>query len=230
MPVLPDEEALEEGWQRLSKWFRADGYAPAVVLIGVWVILKERVTTVLEPRDLYILETSRQTIAIEDVRHMTHASVSTTPFGKRLIIIPDCERLSLPAAQALLKFLEEPAAGNRVLLTTPFPKRLLPTIRSRIEVLRLKLKRGEKVEERETHIDAVQLLTAKNRRPLTDEELKRIAIMIENRFKSGGQLGPIYRALLRLRDYYKIRGTGGNEKLAADVLLASVLELGQETR
>ncbi|MEK7556622.1 MAG: hypothetical protein AAB538_01460, partial [Patescibacteria group bacterium] len=73
-------------------------------------------------------------------------------------------------------------------------------------------------------------MTAKSRRPLTEEELTYIGQVIDVHLARGGNVGPIYRALLRLRDYYKIRAAGGNEKLAADVLLASLLELGHETR
>jgi DNA polymerase-3 subunit delta' len=56
--------------------------------------------------------------------------------GRRVVIIGDADRLvpqeaSPEAANALLKFLEEPPRSTIVVLTTTDPSRVLPTIRSR---------------------------------------------------------------------------------------------------
>jgi DNA polymerase-3 subunit delta' len=52
--------------------------------------------------------------------------------GMRVLLLGDVEFASPPAANALLKFLEEPPGGVVLLLTTATPGRLLPTIRSRL--------------------------------------------------------------------------------------------------
>ena len=52
--------------------------------------------------------------------------------GMRVLLLGDVDFASPPAANALLKFLEEPPAGVVVLLTTATPGRLLTTIRSRL--------------------------------------------------------------------------------------------------
>ena len=56
--------------------------------------------------------------------------------GARVLLLGDLEFATPAAANALLKFLEEPPRGVVMLLTTPAPARLLPTIRSRAVELR----------------------------------------------------------------------------------------------
>ena len=62
----------------------------------------------------------------------------------RLILIFDCDGLSLPAQNALLKGLEEPPAGSHFLLTSSKVWRVLPTIVSRCQqiVMRPPLKQA----------------------------------------------------------------------------------------
>ncbi len=73
---------------------------------------------------------------------LTTAALTTVEGGRRVIIIGDADRLvsqdaSPEAANALLKFLEEPAASALIVLTTTEPTRVLPTIRSRAVPVRL---------------------------------------------------------------------------------------------
>ena len=59
---------------------------------------------------------------------------------KRVFILPDSERLHrnrAAAANALLKVLEEPASNSVLILTCAASEALLPTIRSRVQQLRL---------------------------------------------------------------------------------------------
>lgn len=51
--------------------------------------------------------------------------------GARVLLLGDVEFATREAANALLKFIEEPPPGAIVLLTSPAPGQLLPTIRSR---------------------------------------------------------------------------------------------------
>ena len=67
-----------------------------------------------------------------------------TPFaGKRkVLILGEAERMvtqeaSQEAANALLKVLEEPTADTNLILTSSEPRRLLPTIRSRVVLFRI---------------------------------------------------------------------------------------------
>lgn len=61
------------------------------------------------------------------------ASLST----RKVVIIDPAEAMNIPTANSLLKSLEEPASRTHLLLLSDAPVRLLPTIRSRCEQLRL---------------------------------------------------------------------------------------------
>lgn len=56
---------------------------------------------------------------------------------RRVFLLPGIERLALPAANALLKVLEEPPRGAYLLMTTDAAAGLLRTIRSRAQLVRL---------------------------------------------------------------------------------------------
>lgn len=57
----------------------------------------------------------------------------------KLLLIHPADALNASAANALLKTLEEPPASLRLVLTSADPARLLPTVRSRCQLLRLAL-------------------------------------------------------------------------------------------
>jgi hypothetical protein len=59
--------------------------------------------------------------------------------GMRILLLGDVDFASPAAANALLKFLEEPPRGVLLILTSATPGRLLPTIRSRLIELRFPL-------------------------------------------------------------------------------------------
>lgn len=80
---------------------------------------------------------SRQ-IRIDEVRLLIERSTRTSARGQgKAALLHPAEVLNLQSANALLKTLEEPAAGIRLLLTTSDPATLLPTVRSRCQLLRL---------------------------------------------------------------------------------------------
>ena len=60
-----------------------------------------------------------------------------TGSARKIGIIHDADRMNAEAQNALLKTLEEPPAGTLLLLTTGNPASLLPTTRSRCQILRL---------------------------------------------------------------------------------------------
>src|SRR5450432_2958730 len=72
-------------------------------------------------------------ISIEQVRRIVLERVGYRPHeGRaRVFIVRDAEELTLSAANALLKTLEEPGPGCHFVLLTSRPNRLLDTIRSR---------------------------------------------------------------------------------------------------
>ena len=79
----------------------------------------------------------RTTIGVDEVRALkTFFQMSATDGGWRVAIVDAADELTAPAANALLKILEEPPERAVLLLVCHQPSRLLPTIRSRCRVLR----------------------------------------------------------------------------------------------
>jgi DNA polymerase-3 subunit delta' len=77
-------------------------------------------------------------ITIEQVRGLQRLFSTTATFSPwRVVVIDSIDDLERPAANALLKNLEEPPPSSLFLLVSHAPERLLPTIRSRCRMLRL---------------------------------------------------------------------------------------------
>ncbi len=93
---------------------------------------------VLIARGLYPPETiggkkEAQEISVEQVRRVVLSRTAYAPHEGRaqVFIVRDAEQLSISAANALLKTLEEPRPHTYFILLTSSPERLLDTIRSR---------------------------------------------------------------------------------------------------
>jgi DNA polymerase-3 subunit delta' len=79
----------------------------------------------------------KRSIGIAQIREMQQRLVTRPTLGsRRAIVIDPADDLEKPAANALLKSLEEPPAGSFFLLVSHRPGRLLATIRSRCRMLR----------------------------------------------------------------------------------------------
>ncbi len=80
----------------------------------------------------------KTTIGVDEVRKMkNYFSLSAADGGRRVAIIDAVDEMTIAAANALLKLLEEPPPNVVLLLVSHQPSRLLPTIRSRCRELRL---------------------------------------------------------------------------------------------
>ena len=185
-----------------------------------------------EVADIVSIAGNERTISVADVSGALEASRHTSLAGGRVIIIEEAAKLTLPAANALLKVLEEPPSATRWLLATRWPRRLVPTIMSRCELLRLphsakfrqaKPQEGSK-EARVLDASLLQRLANHKEKPLTEDELTDIAQSLATILKQHGPSPELQRAFMRLRDYHFIQAQRGNAKLAQDVLLASLPE------
>lgn len=77
-----------------------------------------------------------QQITIDQVRALDDfLHVGTHRHGLRIVLVCPAEAMNRNTANALLKTLEEPAAGTLFLLVSDEPERLLPTIRSRCQAV-----------------------------------------------------------------------------------------------
>lgn len=79
----------------------------------------------------------KQGITVDETRELKgFFNFSSTDGGRRVVIVDSADDMNVSAANALLKFLEEPPANVTILLVSHQPSGLLPTIKSRCRTLR----------------------------------------------------------------------------------------------
>jgi len=78
-----------------------------------------------------------QNVSIEQARELrAQVALQPTVGRRRFFLLPSAEQLSEAAANALLKTLEEPPDYATLVLAAPGPAQVLPTIRSRCQMVR----------------------------------------------------------------------------------------------
>jgi DNA polymerase-3 subunit delta' len=96
--------------------------------------------------DVSVLSTEKVTISIDEVRAMVASSNFGAAMGKyRIMLIEDADRMAERTSNVLLKALEEPPANTIWLLCAPSEADMLPTIRSRVRKVSLKVPSVEEV-------------------------------------------------------------------------------------
>lgn len=93
--------------------------------------------TLLQQPDLVIVEPKeKDSLTIAQVRRL-HLQLSRRPLKlpQQIGLILGAERLTVPAQNAFLKLLEEPAANTILVLATRNPYQLLPTLLSRSQII-----------------------------------------------------------------------------------------------
>jgi DNA polymerase-3 subunit delta' len=89
--------------------------------------------------DVEIIRTEGLSIKVEEIRELlTRVSWAPSMGGWRVVVMEDADRLTEPAANALLKAIEEPGTRTVWLLCAPTLHDVLPTIRSRCRHLQLR--------------------------------------------------------------------------------------------
>ena len=85
-----------------------------------------------------VREGAAQIVPIESVRNQVIARIALPPHeaATRVFVVEEATSMAPPAANALLKTLEEPPARTLFVLCTTAPEQLLPTIRSRCQRIR----------------------------------------------------------------------------------------------
>src|SRR3989344_6734999 len=85
--------------------------------------------------DCHIIGGEEAAIKIEAIRHLQQQLSQTSVSKIRFVLLEDCERLTLEAANALLKLLEESPPATSLFLTTSQLAEILPTVRSRCRII-----------------------------------------------------------------------------------------------
>lgn len=214
----------------LRAWVAESGFQIPQLLAGDWQETVEQLPAYLRSDktltcEILALTPEGRSYSIAQLRKIFRTISVKVPTGRRLIILPEADRLSEAASHTLLKQLEEAGERNRWLLTTAFPQRLLPTIRSRTQVIRVA--EGEApVPAREWDTAAAQeWLTYIGKDSLSDEKLDSLGVWLVMQVAKAGIPEQYFATLLRLRDYYKIRALTGNSKLPKDVLFGTLAAL-----
>jgi DNA polymerase III delta prime subunit len=103
--------------------------------------------------DTYLRE-YRQ-FGVEEARELRERA-SSRALGERRVFIIATPSITAEAQNALLKTLEEPPAGALFFFIVPAPEVLLPTLRSRTQILSL----SYKIEKNDERLDAKKFLAA----------------------------------------------------------------------
>ncbi len=212
----------------LARWASETDPQPLILTGAATAVTSalEFIRPLFPATDVYDLKTEEKTIPIAAVRAMREAASQSAWSGRRLVIIFEAEKLGGAAVQALLKLLEEPTKSTRFVLTTQWYRRLLPTIRSRCIQIRLVSGESKKSEKGASAVSSsllARLAAFSGEAPLAPEVLQQIVEILETQLRQQGPTPALRAAYLRLKDYYRISSfPGGNQKLARDVLLASL--------
>lgn len=90
--------------------------------------------------DLGVLATERVIISIDEVRTLLSSSFYSPSVGRyRVMVIEDADRMTERTSNLLLKALEEPPPRTVWILCAPSEADLIPTIRSRVRSVRLRV-------------------------------------------------------------------------------------------
>lgn len=108
--------------------------------------------------DLGVLSTERVIISIEEVRSLVATSQFSPSVGRyRVMIIEDADRMTERTSNVLLKALEEPPPRTVWILCAPSEADLIPTVRSRVRSVRLRVPAIADVAELIARRDGVDL-------------------------------------------------------------------------
>ncbi len=90
--------------------------------------------------DLAVLSTDRVIISIDEVRQLVSTSQFSPSVGRyRVVVIEDADRMTERTSNVLLKALEEPPPRTVWILCAPSEADLIPTIRSRVRTVQLRV-------------------------------------------------------------------------------------------
>ena len=111
--------------------------------------------------DLAVLATNRVVITMDEVRRLVASSQYSPSVGMwRVVVIEDADRMAERTSNVLLKALEEPPPRTVWILCAPSEADLIPTIRSRVRTVRLRVPSVDEVASLLERRDGVDAATA----------------------------------------------------------------------
>lgn len=102
-----------------------------------------------QPDIIRVIHEKPNTISVDDIRTQVNNDIVIKPYSSRykIYIIPEADLMSVQAQNALLKTIEEPPEYAVIMLLTENAETLLPTIRSRCVVMKLRNIRDQLVKK-----------------------------------------------------------------------------------
>ena len=98
--------------------------------------------------DVGMVVAPKRLLLVDQMRHIEREANFRPYEGKaRMFLIEDADKLNDSSANALLKVLEEPPDTSHIVLLTSRPAMLLPTIRSRCQMIRFSPLRPQEIEK-----------------------------------------------------------------------------------
>ena len=93
-----------------------------------------------QPDIIFIRHEKPNTISVEEIRTQLNNDIVIRPYSSKykIYIVPHADKMSVQAQNALLKTIEEPPEYAVIILLTENAEILLPTIRSRCVILKLR--------------------------------------------------------------------------------------------
>lgn len=90
-------------------------------------------------RDLYMVQSDNRSVKDKDIFQLQQdlMSIPAEEGDRNIAIVPDADSMTVRAQNRFLKTLEEPQSGTLIMLLVENGERLLPTIRSRCQGIRL---------------------------------------------------------------------------------------------
>jgi DNA polymerase III delta' subunit len=85
--------------------------------------------------DVMVLSPAKDVLKIDQMRLLKDTAYLKPMAGKkRVFVVADAEKMNDEASNSLLKILEEPPPFSHIILVTPNPYRIIPTIKSRCQI------------------------------------------------------------------------------------------------
>ncbi len=178
------------------------------------------------PDVLQVSHEKPDSIGVDEIRAQLVDDILIRPYsgGYKVYLVPEAEKLTVQAQNALLKTLEEPPSYGVILLLTVNADKLLPTIRSR--GILLKLTEEERAEEllpsEERELVLSLLRQAGN---LTVTQMADSAKTLREHRVNASALAALVRAYLR--DVLVFKSTGKADLLQIPEELSAYRELGE---
>src|SRR3954447_1856330 len=220
-------------------------YAFASALLSPSGVPDERVRAQVSARthpDLAVLASDRVTISIDEVRQLVASSQYSPSVARyRVLVLEDADRMTERTSNVLLKALEEPPPRTVWILCARSEADLLPTIRSRVRTVRLRVPDPGEVADllvRRDGVDRALALRAAEEaqshigmahRLATDEEARRrrdetISIVLD-----ASSVPQAVRAAQRLLDVAKEDAAALTEERDRSERAAALRSLGVES-